>query len=29
MRKYSKDVSMIVKEPKDTTKNALVLAWGK
>ena len=29
MRKYSEAVSMIVKEPRDTTKNALLLAWGK
>ena len=29
MRKYSEVVSMIVNEPRDTTKNALLLAWGK
>ena len=29
MRKYSEVVSMIVKETRDTTKNALLLAWGK
>jgi len=29
MRKYSEVVSVIVKELRDTAKNALVLAWGK
>ena len=29
MRKYSEVVSVMIKEPRDTAKNALVLAWGK